>query len=334
MRRLACALALCSLLAHTVCSGAEAGPDDEEFSTFELVSGKRTSREECQATRDAVWVEHAEGTECIRYYPSANVVGARRAAFFFHGDVLEGKLVIPGAYKDNHASTLRKTAENLAKLNGVPFILLGRPGAYGSSGLHTERRMLKEYLSINAAVDAIKARYGLTQVLLSGQSGGATAVGVLLTLGRTDVTCAAPASGGYDALARAKDIAMRSGQAWRGCDSHGMCNVYNVTDHAGEVASGIKTRIFIIGDPTDTNTAFQYQAAFAEKLRTAGHRVSLLEARASGPQHHGLSFMATRVLGWCNAGFDDERIAGLVREGALALHAKKPKAEAPDPAQE
>src|SRR5262249_30669818 len=152
---------------------------------------KRISREECQATQDAVWVEHEEGTECIRYYPSANVAGAKRAAFFFHGDLLEGKLVIPGAYKDNHSATLRKAAQNLARLNGVPFILVARPGAYGSSGLHTERRRLKEYLSLNAAVDAIKARYGLREVLLSGQSGGATTVGALLTLGRTDVACAA-----------------------------------------------------------------------------------------------------------------------------------------------
>jgi len=324
---IACALAAGSLLDHANAVGAPAAAvSDEEFSAYELVAGKRTSREECEATADAVWVEHSEGTECIRYYPSSNVAGARRAAFYFHGDLLEGKLVIAGAYRDNRASVQRKAAESLARLNGVPYIVVARPGAYGSSGLHTERRRLKEYLSLNAALDAIKARYGLEEIHLAGQSGGATTVGALLTLGRTDVVCAAASSGGYDALARARDIAMQTSQTWRGCDSHGICNVYNVTDHVDGVAKSSRTRIFVIGDPTDTNTAFRYQAAFAEKLQAAGHRVSLLEGKAGGPQHHHLAFMANRVVGWCNAGFDDARIAGLVQEGAPALHAAKPKA--------
>ncbi|MBC7954803.1 MAG: hypothetical protein H7Y33_02885, partial [Cytophagales bacterium] len=160
-----------------------ANADDEEFPTSELINGKRTSREQCETTRDAVWVAHAEGTECIRYYPSSNVVGARHAAFFFHGDQLDGRFVLPGAYKDNHAKALRTQAEGLARVNAVPYIFVARPGAYGSSGRHTERRRLKEYLSLNAAVDAIKARYGLERVHLGGQSGGAASVGALLTLG-------------------------------------------------------------------------------------------------------------------------------------------------------
>ena len=305
---------------------AAQGVEDEEFSTSELIGGKRTSREECETTRDAVWVEHREGTECIRYYPSSNLAGARRAAFYFHGDVLEGRFVIAGAYKDNRASILRASAENQSKLQGLAYIVVARPGAYGSSGRHTERRRLKEYLSLNAALDAIKARHGLERVDLVGQSGGATSVGALLTLGRTDVVCAVASSGGYDALARARDIAAQTGQNWRGCDSHGICDPYNVTDHVGSVLKSEQRRVFIVGDPTDANTAFKYQQAFAEKLKGAGSDVTVVEAEATGSQHHSLGFMANRVVGWCNAGFDSERIATLVRDKAPALRARKAKA--------
>lgn len=299
--------------------------EDEEFPVSELVGGKRTTREQCEATRDAVWVAHQEGTECIRYFPSSNVVGARQAALFFHGDQLEGRFVIPGAYRNNRASALRREAEGLAKVNGVPYILVGRPGAYGSSGRHTERRLLKEYLSLNAAVDAIKARYGLVSVHLAGQSGGAASVGALLTLGRTDVICAAASSGVYDALARARDMAGQAGRPWNGCDVHGMCGSYNVTDHVDGVRKSEPRRIFIIGDPNDSNTLFKYQQAFADKLRAAGHDVTLVEGQARGPKHHGLAHMANRTLGWCNAGYDSQRIASLVRGDAPALHAPAPK---------
>lgn len=300
-------------------------PDDEEFPISELIDGKRTSRERCEATRDAIWVEHREGTECIRYFPSSNVARAKHAAFFFHGDQLEGRFVIPGAYKDNRANTLRSLAEGLARVNDVPYIFVGRPGAYGSSGRHTERRRLKEYLSLNAAVDAIKARYDLERVSLGGQSGGATGVGALLTLGRTDVVCAVAASGGFDALGRARDMAAMNGQTWRGCDSHGVCDPYNVTDHVDGVQKSAQRRVFIVGDPGDSNTLFKYQQAFADKLKAAGTDVTVVEAEAIGPQRHGLVFMANRVLGWCNAGFDSERIAGLVRNKALALRAPRQK---------
>jgi pimeloyl-ACP methyl ester carboxylesterase len=270
-----------------------------------------------------VWVQHRAGSECIRYFPSSNVAGASEAALFFHGDLLEGRLVLSGAYRDNRASVLRAQADTLARLNGVPYIFVGRPGAYGSSGRHTERRRLKEYLSLNAAADAIRARYGLERIHLGGQSGGAASVGALLTLGRTDVGCAVASSGVFDALARARETAQEAGRAWGGCDVHGVCDPYNVTDHVDGVAKSAQRRIFIIGDPTDSNTRFKFQRAFADKLKAAGHEVTLIEAQGRGPKHHGLAHMANRALGWCHAGYDSARIAELVGRNAAALHAGK-----------
>ncbi len=304
---------------------AEEAPD-ETFSESELQRGKRSNRAECDATSHAVWVEYAGGDACIRYFPSSNVQGAKTAAFFFNGDNLDGRFIIPGSYANNKASAMLKMAQSLSNVNRVPYIVVARPGTYGSSGRHDMRRLPEEYLAMNAAVSAIKARHGIEHVHLAGQSGGAAVVGALLTLGRTDVACAAASSGPFDALGRAREQAANRSTSWNGCDSHGVCGPYNVTDHVAKVAASTTRRIFLVGDPQDTNTAFRFQKAFAEKLAAAGHTVQLLEGQAVGPQRHGLAHMANRVVGWCNAGFDDERIGELVRGNAVGLGAAVPQA--------
>ncbi|MBC7955774.1 MAG: hypothetical protein H7Y33_07890, partial [Cytophagales bacterium] len=116
------------------------------------------------------------------------------------------------------------------------------------------------------------------------------------------------------------------------CDVTGFCDTYNVTDHVASVPRSPQRRIFIIGDPSDINTRFKYQQAFADKLVAAGHEVTLIEGEAQGPQRHGLTHMANRTLGWCNAGYDNQRIAALVRSNALALRAPKPKPATGTPA--
>jgi len=312
------ALSLASLLVALTCA---ADLPDEVFDPGNLVSGVSADRAGCETQRDTVWVTHAEGQECIRYFASANARGAPVAALFFHGDRLDGRFAI--AYKDNRASVLQAQVEGLARVNGVPYVYVARPGTYGSSGRHTERRRLKEYLSMNAAVDAIKARLGLSAVHLGGQSGGAAVVGALLTLGRTDVRCAVASSGPYDAIGRANTVAAQTGRGQRGCDTTGWCDPYNVVDHVAGVKADPARRILLVGDPADTNTPFVFQQAFADRLREAGHAAVLLPAEANGPQRHSLQHMTNRMLGWCNAGLSDDEIARLVADKAPALHARK-----------
>src|SRR5262245_14335873 len=150
----------------------------ETFPPEQIRSGTRISREECERLKLSVWVEHRYGTECIRYFPSSNIRGAARAAFFFHGDLLyiDGT-ILQGATRGNNVDAKLKEAAALAKINGLPFVTVSRPGTLGSSGEHLQRRAPKEFYSMNAAVDTIKARYGVREVMLTGQSGGATIVG-------------------------------------------------------------------------------------------------------------------------------------------------------------
>ena len=297
--------------AGTTAQAQEPAPSPllQTFSERALQWGVSISEADCRQLTHAVWVSHTEGTECIRYYPSAGLEAAgtasprpKVAVLFFHGDHLAGKTPL-GDYGKITPQRLLDTVQRNEQQYKVPYILVARPGVYGSSGDHTERRRAKEFRSLNAAVDAIKARHGLEQVVLAGQSGGATAAAAILTLGRQDVKCVAAGSGGY----AVKELAVVKWQKLgvsprRGCDGTGYCDPYDVIEHVDGIAPDPGRQIYLIGDPQDQNTVFPLQRAFFDKVREAGHQVMLMEARGRGPDRHGMAHVTYRVAGACALG--------------------------------
>jgi hypothetical protein len=250
------------LSAHVGIASAQAPDPDlnEPFFERELQWGTSASRDACDRLRHAVWVEHALGTECIRYYPSpaldASLEGAvprpKVAVVFFHGDHLSGTTPL------------------------------------GNYGRITPRSLL----------DIVRRheqqRYGLEQVVLAGQSGGSTAA-ALLTLGRTDVKCAAMGSGNYAIKALAAIKLPQNPR--RGCDVTGYCDPYDVIEHVDGIAKDPRRAIYVIGDPQDQNTVFELQRAFHDKLKQASHDVTLMEVAGRGPERHGTSHVTYRVAG-------------------------------------
>ena len=71
---------------------------------------------------------------------------------------------------------------------------------------------------MNAVVDGLKARLGLDDLALAGQSGGAAIAAGLLTLGRKDVQCVVLGSGVTEAVAFEYDFAIKHGPD-KGCPS-------------------------------------------------------------------------------------------------------------------
>ena len=290
---------------------------DEIFPANDLAAGKTIARDECSRLAYAVWVEHQYGSECIRYFPSPGVDRAGQANFFFHGDLLDGNFPIWAAYTDNNAKTLFAYAKRMEATHGLPFVYVARPGTYGSSGRHAERRRPKEFYSMNAAVDAIKAKHGIGKVLLSGQSGGATIVGAILTLGRTDVLCAVGTSGGYAVLERVELIMNRAGRTAAGKDSTGYSDVYDVIKYVSGIRPDPQRRIFVIGDPLDQMTPFSLQKKFADLVRAAGHEIQVVEARGTGPLHHGLRPVGLLAVGLCGRGIPTEELILKIHSASL-----------------
>jgi len=327
-----CILLLASIVASDTWAQEPLAGNSILFSESDLISGTSTTKEACERQSHAVWVEHQLGTECIRYYPSGGLEQngaangkAKVAVFYFHGDHLAGHTPL-GNYGKITSQKLIDNMDGYYRKFKIPYILIGRPGVYGSSGQHTQRRRLKESYTLNAAVDAIKARYGLQQVVLAGQSGGAYTTAALLTLGRNDVMCAAASSGVYAVSELAEIKRAKSNlRSKPGCDVTNYCDAYEVIDHVDGVAMDPQRVFYLIGNPRDRNTVFYLQKRFADKLAAAGHRVEIIEAEGRGPDGHSLSHVSYPVAGACATGRDPrEMLAETAANEAAQRAAKDP----------
>jgi hypothetical protein len=255
-----------------------------------------------------VWVAVEGRGDCIAFYASGGLHDAKQAVLYFEGD-------IPPGYRRNeaklkqHLSSLRRSFDMLAAAFHVPYAFVARPGTFGSTGDHSDRRKDREYLVMRAAVDAIRVRFGLENVSLTGQSGGATIVGALLALGITHVKCAVPASGGYDLGAMLDWHAKRQGIVGTHRQHPAvLSDSFNVMDRLAGVRRDAERRVFVLGDPRDQVTPFDQQKRFAAALKSAGHHVELLERTARGPEYHGLSMTALKLAGLCATGAGDAEI--------------------------
>ena len=266
----------------------------------------------CEVGGGRVWVSVDDQGECVAFDIAGKVAAGGPAVIYFEGDV-------PTSFRRHprrlagHLASLHAAMAALARDYRVPYIFIARPGTFGSTGNHANRRKTREYQIMNAAVEAVRARYRLGRLALAGQSGGATIVAALLTLGIADVACAAPSSGGFDLAAMLDAHAARQG----GTALHRehpalLAGLYNVMDHVGAIKADPQRRILAIGDPKDLVTPIQQQRRFVEVLRAGGHRAEVLEGHGRGADHHGLGHVALGVAGLCLTGGSDQRIRELV----------------------
>ncbi|MEZ5816482.1 MAG: hypothetical protein R3D44_05325 [Hyphomicrobiaceae bacterium] len=263
----------------------------------------------CEAGRNHVWVEVVGRGDCVAFYPTPGLNRGKAAVFYFEGD-------IPPSYRHNrkrlqgHLASLQGRLDRLAATYQVPYVMVARPGTFGSTGNHSARRKDREFLVMRAAVDAIRQKFELKRIALAGQSGGATIAGALLVLGMSDVACAVPASGGYDLKAMLDWHADRQGIVVGVHREHPatLAGDFNVMDRVQAVRQEPGRRIFVVGDPGDQVTPFVQQQRFAERLRADGHHAQLVRAQGSGPQRHGLAGTALKMAGLCVTGADDAEV--------------------------
>lgn len=243
----------------------------------------------CPVGDDAVWVEYAGGSACIRYFSAGSLQDAPLALVMFKGDRVSLIKRPPDQIPANTADAQRREAQAIFRRSGLPTLIVARPGTYGSSGNHYRRRQAEEFLALNAAVDAIKARYGIARFILSGHSGGATAASALLTFGRRDIDCAVLTSGAWGLLERAGRMRKERDEASApGLDGTGLANPWDPLDHVADIANDPARLILVIGNRQDRNTPFDLQTRFVQALREHGHQVKQLERPAVAPEYHDL----------------------------------------------
>lgn len=254
-----------------------------------LLWNQPASKQTCPLGDDAAWVEYPGGEACIRYFSAGNLHAAPVVLVMFKGDRVSLITRPPHTIPANTAEAQRRQAQAILRKTGLPTVIIARPGTYGSSGNHYRRRQPEEFLAINAAVDAIKTRYGIQHFILSGHSGGATAASALLAWGRQDIDCAVLTSGAWGLLERAQRMRQQRGEAPApALDGTGLPNPWDPLEHIKGVASDPRRLILVIGNPQDRNTPFDLQARYARALREQGHQVQLLERPAAAPEYHDL----------------------------------------------
>ena len=306
--RQAIAPALAFTLASCVTASSQLKPTTgaEPFPVDQLMYGSVADEALCKSIPDTVWVV-VDGTgDCVRYFKS--LLGHRPgvAAFiFFHGDYLggtrmRGNLRVVGNYANQTPARLTNQANTLAKEAGGPYFLIARPGVFGSSGDHAQRRRPRESLLVNAALDQLKARYNIRTWHVSGQSGGGTMAATLISL-RSDIDCVGVASGGTAIKVRARELGFSS-------DTTGYDDPYDPIDHISKINRSPAPRIFVVSDPRDTDVSFSSQSYYVAQITKSGLSPTHILAEARPPNYHGLDNVAIRAVALCAGGAPTSQI--------------------------
>lgn len=285
---------LAALAAGFLCLPSPVFAADEM--TAPLLWNRPADRATCLDSASYAWVEYDGGQDCIRYFASDGIDHAPVVVVVLYGDRDRIMNNPPDKIRNNTRRSQEGYARAQAKGMGVPVIVVARPGTYGSSGDHRRRRRPEEFLPLDAAFDAIKARHGIKEFVVLGHSGGATAGAALLTLGRTDIRCAVLTSGAYSLAERDAMRREASGRRPRARAAAWERGLYDPLDHVDGIVPVPERRIYIVGNPADTVTPFVLQEKFAQAVQERGHKVILKEADAAPPAFHNLRGGAGSVI--------------------------------------
>jgi hypothetical protein len=299
LRHVGAAIALAGALT------AAAGARTDVIKKEDMLHGVTITRQQCAAIEQAVWVNVAGRDFCVRYYVSTAGGEGARPLVFLQGDYF-GKLdpktwtwVDPSDARDIDTDDLTRMADGFSKMAKTTAIYLGRIGVEGTSGNHTSRKTLLELRLMNAALDAIKQRYGFEGFHLVGQSGGSKLVAGLIEM-RHDIGCAVSGSG---------PLATPGGGPKGGDPAR---TFFDVTQNIPQLAQNRALRVLLVTDPADKRVPIAMQAAFADKMRQAGRQVPEFMVEATDEEHHGVVAYSELVAAGCVLGKSDQDIARAV----------------------
>lgn len=267
--------------------------EDGNFTNESLVRGVSATAAQCGAVQGAVWARTAAGeAECIRYWASGLATGQAnpRVLVYFTGDQLAFEQADSG-YAGRSPRSLQTLVDGIASRHRVPVILVARPGTFGSSGEHKQRRREPESRLVSAALDEIRTRHAVDEFALVGLSGGGHVVASLLGW-RSDIVCAVPASA-------VSSPRMRWERMGRTSDLTGFADSYEPVPQLKRETFHAKLRVFVVGDPKDSNVPWSTQTPLADRLKELGAAVELVTVEGSDSQRHATGGSAQRVGAMC-----------------------------------
>ena len=286
-------------------------PDDslgaDTFSPSAVLSGSRFSERLCDIVGFGTWVVVDGQGDCMRYFAAGFTdTDPKYAVVFIHGDQVahygpgrSGAFVLR-SYSGTSAQGLSAYAHRTSRAIKHPFIWLSRPGVYGSSGDHHNRRKRRESRLIDAALSEIKRKFGIEHFVLAGFSGGGHSVAALLTQ-RTDINCAVIASGVVDVAGRIAALDWPT-------DITGHDDYYDPSARISEVLPSRDRRVFILASVKDQRVPYSTQLNYYHALRSQGHHGVLINFAGHGEEHHLVDDELLNTAALCADGASDALI--------------------------
>ena len=270
------------------------------------------SRDLCEAVSNRVHVQFPGGSECISYFITPKPASSAVQPVLSTGDIPTEAI----STSNDKLADAHRAIQHLSEATQTQFVYVSRPGLFGSSGNHGLRRRPGEMLAMNGAVDAIKVRHGIGQIVLAGQSGGSTVAASLLTLGRQDVACAVLGSGGFEVI---KNFQRRGTRR----DVEQLRREYfDPSERFTDIVADPMRRVFC-GNPKRSRTLFEQQQSFADSLRGRGHHVLTVEAIGTGELMHGVTYLTLPMASRCSRGFSDHEISQYAEAQKRRLKSKR-----------
>lgn len=296
-----CSLSVISLAGALLAANGAAA---EIFKKADLLRGITTTRAQCEAASQTLWLNLHGRDFCVRYYISTAGGEGPRPVVFLQGDKL-GKLNLktwtwsdPSEAKDIDTDDIMRLTDSFSKMTKTTAIYLARIGVDGTSGNHMSRHSVLELELMNGALDAIKQRHGFEGFHLAGQSGGSTITGGLIGL-RHDIACAVLGSGRLVLAESTKST--DPGRTY-----------FDPTQNISQLARNRSVRLFLVTDKTDKRVPVAQQTGFVDKLRRAGRQVPQFFVEATDQYHHGVVVYTELVMAGCVLDRPDDQIARAV----------------------
>lgn len=263
-----------------------------------------------------LWVEFEGAGDCIRYYQHGLVAGANPTVLvYFGGDVMlrtsKGVRFITPSYAKQSPATIEADMAEWSRQAGIPAIFIARPGIYGSSGDHNQRRYEREMRLMDRAVEMIKTRHSVASFIMAGHSAGGQVVASLLNW-RTDISAAAISSGMVSVTQVANFWEKRRQIAGRLLyDSRAF---YDPMGEVGQIDKRTPPKIFVLSDPEDRVVPFFSQLYYVRRLRQLGLAPHHVYLQAPDARRHVLATYAKLVAALVAKGQDPAEIRRAVSE--------------------
>lgn len=286
-----------SALLISVVVGCASGPRDT-FTDDGVANGSIGDQVECKKNTPSIWVVVDGKGDCIRYFLSKSKRAPEVAIVYLHGDEMaqspsDAHVTSVYFFHGRTPAAVQAFVDARGLESEFPYIFLSRPGTYGSTGDHKDRRQEREVKLVGAALDSIKENLGVRKFVLSGLSGGGHLVGALLSR-RNDIKCAVIGSG-------VVSIASRNQLRGWTRDITGYSSFVDPIREVGGIKVQTAPKIFVLGDSGDQNVPFETQRAYYDALLSRGLEAYLIPVRGRGTERHILTRPIYDVARWCSS---------------------------------